>query len=293
MVKDMIVIEDAENVAGRIVYGKLSGSVDLADLTAAWEKRDLPMEILPSPCTTEHALRTAFNEHTKTRGIRVLVRPLPDKVSGYALVNEAGYDEDLVHAQTLKCKIDKESVLHFAPKDHFAIEQIRHSYEINLATLDTILFSGWLWRKVMYWLSAVALRPKGGIYFIPREKIPLWEKVVSAIDEVSGHEIYSIPAMKTQDAIEAILDAVLSDAQRSINEIETGLQDAMDGDMGKRAVKHRVTMCQRASKKLEAYDVLLGNRLEDIKSKLVNLEEKFSVAMLLGYDDQTGGFFNA
>lgn len=282
--KELIVVNVADGTAGRIVYGKLKGTVEVDTLADAWEEKGLPKDLLPNPPTLEYALRRAFHE---LGAKRMLVRPLGDDVDGYALVHESVSSAELSHAQELTGEIVKgangERELRLTPDDHPFADQVRRRYLEAQDELDTTLFSNWFWTKIPPWVAAVCHRLKGGMYFVPRHRLADWYKVVEAVQEVSEHRIFNIPAMYCDEAIEAILDAVTTEAEEMTKKIDAELKSAQAGakEMGARAMHNRVALCDAAAEKLEAYEDLLGAKLDAIQERVADLQAQYTQAALL------------
>ncbi len=285
---ELMVVNGAENVAGRIVYGKLKGTVEVETLADAWRERELPEKLLPQEPTLEYALKRAFMELGERR---MLVRPLGDGVDGYALVHEDARGSDLEHSSVLKGEIvtiNGDRQLQLTPEDHPLAEQVRKRYLEAQDELDTTLFSNWFWTRIPPWVAAVCHRPKGGMYFVPRHRLEDWLKVVDVVTEVSDHKIFSIPAMHCDEAVEAILDAVMTEAEEMVERIDRELKEAQAGEreMGVRALNHRIRRCDAATEKLEAYEELLGMKLDGIQDRVADLQAQYSRAVLLTKEEK-------
>jgi hypothetical protein len=282
--KELIVVNGADGTAGRIVYGKLKGTVEVDTLADVWEEKGLDKKLLPQQPTLEYALRRAFKE---LGAKRMLVRPLGDDVDGYALVHEDAQGSDLDHEVELKGEIvkgsDGERHLQLTPHDHPMAEQVKRRFLEAQDELDTTLFSNWFWTKIPPHVDAVCHRPKGGMYFVPRHRLDEWYKVVAAVQEVSEHRIFNIPAMYCDEAIEAILDAVTTEAEEMAKKIDAELKAAQAGakEMGVRAMNNRVALCDAAAEKLEAYEDLLGAKLDAIQERVGDLQAQYTQAALL------------
>jgi hypothetical protein len=280
----IVVVDGSDNTAGRIVYGRLSGTIEYETLVDAWKERDLPEEILPKAPTKEYALRRAFRE---LGAKRMLVRPLGDDVAGYALVHERASSSALSHEQDLTGSLakgsDGELHLTLSPHDHPYAAQVRQRFAEAQDELDTRLFSHWFWKKVIDWVDAVAQRPGGGMYFVPRQRLDDWYKAIEVIKEVSDHKIFSIPAMHCNEAVEAILDAILCESEDMLSKIDSELSAYQKGEkaMGSRALKNRVSVCDAATAKLEVYEELLEMKLDSIQERVGNLQAKYSQQVFL------------
>jgi hypothetical protein len=295
----VVVVADAGNVAGRVVYWRLAGTVEHEVLVDAWAEADLDLALLPSPPSPLHSLRRTMAVLTGTRSKRrLLVRPLGRGVDGFALVHEAADGRDLEHATILTASISDERTEAGTP-----ILDVRPGPALNIIDLDA---AGWanggVQRDVQrqfgvacmehdpgatsYWLTnllpkmnAVSLRDKGGVYFLPRDMIPVWDRMVEVIRSVSDHAIFQLPAMQTQDAVDAILDAVTQEAKTLATSIERELNDGEE--LGKRALQTRVRYCDEMRAKLDRYAELLDTKLDDIDARLDSLKANVAQAILM------------
>src|SRR5262249_33091912 len=98
----------------------------------------------------------------------------------------------------------------------------------------------------------------------------------------SSHKVYEIPAMKSDEAMAAIMDAILAEADRDATTIETEIDT---GALGERALGERATRCLALAAKLEIYEALLGKSMEDVKSRITSLHAQVTQAALMASAD--------
>jgi len=126
--------------------------------------------------------------------------------------------------------------------------------------------------------QAISLRDTGGIYFVPAQGHADWTRFGEVIKSVSSHRIFEIPAVKNDKAVEAILDALKSEAQQQIEQIE----EALDEDkLGVRALRSRAERCLDMEKKLTSYERLLDVSAEDIRESLEALQARIVSASIV------------
>lgn len=278
----IFVAPEAAETAGAISYWRLSGNVALAALTTAWRAQGLDESILPSEPGDEVALGRAVRE---LQGKRRLVRPLAKRGAWVVKdeeVTPAG--DDVRHVRVAVVKFENGSAAiepgeaPFETYDSVAA-QIRDGFRkarIELAPED---ISGWL-IKLAKDRSSVSLRDSGGIYFVPRTAVEFWRKAVSAIQSVGAHRIFQIPALKNDEAIDAILDAVTAETSAAVAEIEAELIKEGDDALGARALKTRGEICGSLLDKVAAYEELLGVKLTALVSKIEDLRAGVAAAAL-------------
>lgn len=267
------------NVAGRVVYWRLEGSVEHGVLVDAWRAAGLDEKLLPLPPTPERALKRALRGFSSKR---LLVRPL--KVPGYSLVSETAEDRHLEHGQTLTVVLvygddAGRPALEIEPAGHELAVDVRKRFLAELEELDTTDISNWLGRLTTA-VHAVSLRDKGGVVFVPRDDLPTWDRFVGVLEDVSESKVFQIPAMPTSSAVEAILDAIVSEATDVAVEIENDLADPAV-ELGPRALATRSGRCESTIAKVGRYEALLGARLDSIRKRIDDLKANIAAASLL------------
>ena len=288
--QQILAVPDAEQ-AGAIVYWRLSGIVNADRLTECWLEAGLPESMLPETPTPDAALRRAVYEQ-KAR--RRLVRKLPTG-KGWAIVNESVENDKLKYTVDIRVYLNKIGRVQFeipneeklaaekitgtasALDRHRAIcQQVEGAYYEHLDEFTASDISAWLVRLADKY-SAVSLRERGGIYFVPRTTIDSWRRVVSAIRQASAHHCYEIPALKSSDAVDAILDAVVREAQ---SETDAMQEEMSKGDLQSRALINRSERCDSMLAKLKEYETLLGANLGEIAKRVDDLKADITIATL-------------
>ena len=260
---DLLAVEGGNQVTGAVVYWALSGDLDLAKLATEWAAADLPMSWLPSAPSAKMALGLAAKA-LQSRSL--LVRQ--DPKGGWTFVTEAGTLDEQGKAQlsydvgprmflggddgvTLVLEmVDGTNPTEMAVALH---HKVLLSYDQNRSTVANRDISAWLVALASK-LNAVSLRDHGGVYFVPRTTIDTFRAARTAIKACSAHSIFSIPAMKSADAVAAIIDAVTREAQELVVETQTLLID----DLGSRAAQTRIAAVEKLLEKMASYEKLLG-----------------------------------
>lgn len=273
--------------AGAIVWWKISGHTEVKALTEAWTKRvDLDPDLLMNDPTPGAALRRALacHAHTVPDG-RQLVSGLGDENS-YAIVRETPDGQDVHHKTLLKARLAQAAgegpVVYLwdhddAPRNMaFNIQQ---TYRANLTTFSGQDVSNWFATTLLPAYNAVSLREQGGMWFVPRTHLALWREAVAAIREVSGHQVFEIPALSTEhEAIAGILDAIASEAETAATKLEDELLND-DGSLGVRALKSRATKLDGVANKVTSYENMLGVSLDNLRNRLEKLNAVVAAAI--------------
>jgi len=276
---EIYAVPDAER-AGAIVYWRLSGTVDALKLTEAWQDAGLADALLPETPTPDAALRRAVYEQ-KAR--RRLVRKLPNG-KGWAIVEEKIEGDDLAYAVGLRVTLNKigRVALH-ADEDKSDLASVQviggeivNAFDQHLDHFSASDISAWLVHFAAK-CGAVSLRERGGIYFVPRDTLPYWRKAVAAIASASDHSCYEIPALKSDEAVDAILDAVMREAQSATDAMADELET---GELQARALCNREEQCTAILAKLKQYEALLGRNMGTLTARVDDLKADIAIAAL-------------
>ena len=284
--------EDLREAAGLIVYWTLSGLVDLQDLAERWKADGMPEDVLPQPPSLEEVLRRAAQAAVPDSR-RMFIRPLKargawEMVSELVEVNGGG-KERLKHTAEITGAVrrDKgcdpvvllEDVRAGSPVEaHPLLAVIRANVVAYTGTLTVSDISGWLVGCAGQLCAGVPLRDRGGLYFIPRDRIGVWRKVAAAVTAAGPHRCYEIPAMKTAEAVEAILVSVRKETEAAMGEIEAYLAKGEVSTKGKNAYTRAA---EEMGQKVEHYAALLGVSLNDMLERLVGLKGAVVAAKLI------------
>lgn len=286
----LMITPETMATAGAVSYWRLSGTVNMEQLIVAWKAQGLDPKLLPSPPSPETALGRAVRElQTK----RQLVRPLARR-GLWAVVEERVEAGNELAYRTLVRAIYNQAApddLELVRVDATTAEfvalngQIVANYKRFRGELDQSDISAWL-VDLTSRSNAVSLRDTGGIYFVPRDSVESWRKVVAALRAVSAHQIFTIPAMKNSEAIEAISDAVAIEAEAIAVAMERELAATGDDALGERALATRALQCQNTIAKIAAYEGLLDVQLLKVRERIERLSADVAHAALLASADE-------
>lgn len=226
---------------------------------------------LPTPARAlERAMKSCASRHRLAR---------PTK-KGWALVDETEGANGLEYKPFLTASIFEENDGHLVLSDFDAAEKLglREKFVVARRTFTQQDMSAWLCALVAN-VHAVALREVGGVYFVPRTDLDIWQTMMAAVKEVTAHKPYKIPAMQSKDATEAILAAVEAEAAKFVEDIE---EEMKGGAMGSRAMGTKRSRIEEMVSKVGSYESLLGAALPNMQAKLKKLHRSLAGAAMLG-----------
>lgn len=276
----------SSHTAGAIVWWRLSGNLAVDDLTGLWEKHELPKHGLPKSWTiTSPGLSVALHRAMQTqKGPRRLVRGLPNN-AGWALVSERSVETsgksteltevNLEYDTTVKVALDAVGRLKFDPLTSSFANAIHDAFERAQVEVTPTDVSSWL-VKMMDRLGGVPLRDTGGIYFIPAYAMDKWRKLVAVLRECSAHVLLNVPALRSDEAVTAIKDALVQQAEAEFNAMFDELADGI----GERALKNRQATLNELESKIGKYEKLLDVSLVELRAQAEKLTAAMGAAAL-------------
>lgn len=264
---DFIVVPDG-STAGAIVWWELSGAIDLDDMCSVLEISGFPNEWFPPPPPRLAYILRALKSCVRNK--RELIRPLAHP-GQWELVSER-----VVTAPDNAVKLEYEPLFRLMVEDDairvtpFSADGAAACAHLNperfkfySRTLDVREISLWLIMCAER-MDCVSLRQKGGFYFIPEPRLKLWHLLRDAVRNASDCRMYEMPAMRTSEAVESILNGLREEAIWRMAQFEDWL---VNGSITTRGINVRLRDLDLLSAKIGRYASLLGVTLPDLTSK--------------------------
>ena len=285
--KDLMVTPEALGVCGSVSYWRASGSVSIATMAAAWDAAGLDKALFRKAPEPETALRRAVLDLAKRENVsdkierRTLVRPQKEP-STWAVVEEIVQEGSPPTYTTLVIvsfagsgpRVDKVNGT-WSQVDAIT-DAVTHRFSAQQGLFAPEDITGWL-VKLAYANGAVTLRDSGGVYFIPRPAMEFWNKAADAIQSASDHKVFRIPAMRNDEAVAAIIDAVTLEAEQEAQKIN----DEIMAGLGDRAIETRKDRIAELLAKVGSYEELVGQKMK-ISERLESLQASIATAKLIG-----------
>lgn len=279
---DLVAVQGQETIetAGAITYWSLEGETNLRDIRDALMIEGVEGRLLPTGPTMQEAL--ARGAKASCRDNRQLIRPL--QRGAWAFIQEQVNADNLhlEHQQILTGRVLLVENTDGTKREAYDVQAARgvERTEALDQLVDEILSEADRQRglltanDVSWWLvyvakqlHAVGLRERGGVYFVPRDVLPAWRKIARVLSEETGHKVFEIPAVKTEEAVEAILTAVRTHVVSSFKEAEEYLQGKVS-NKGLNAIEKKL---DETKGYVSHYVDLLGQALPDLADKLENI----------------------
>lgn len=265
-------LDEANKNSGALVYWRLEGEVDPKELALHWQAAGLDPDLLPSTPAPSTALSRTMREQGDHRR---LVRPLEER-GAHALVRERAEGAELSYDVALRARLDVAGRVLVEPADHPLVARIKAAYDHHLEVCSSDDIGAWLVALVGK-VDGVAMRDRGGIYYVPPSRIEAWEAMTTCLRRVSNHRMFAIPAIAQGRAVEAILDAISQEAEADATKMEAEL---LSDELGGRALASRVARTEALEAKVVRYEELLGSKLDTLRERLEALRANIAVAIL-------------
>jgi hypothetical protein len=272
VIKNVIAVKDSED-AGCISWWRLSGDINKQALEDAWTQLGLPEDLLCIRSTPATALAAALFGVSEKR----LLKRSTDKSGEFAMVRETAAGGALTYAEECRAFLDDNDELKVSGTNPVLCEKIKAAYDYQMSVHGAYEVSQWLAGRVLPELDALSLRDKGGIYFVPKHRLELWRLIVKALRQVSSHAVFEVAAMRTEEAVHAILDAVEREAAAVAQAMETEL---IEEDLSVRVLRNRVAKLDEMAAKVSTYEALLGSNLDKLRERLEALNAQMAAAIL-------------
>lgn len=275
---DLFALIDAnEDVCGAIVFWRIEGGVPIAAVRAELEAAGLPDKVLPEAPTREVVLSRAVKHACgAVPGRRPVTRLLKDGSWSIAMALDA--EEDAA-ARVADDRFGRRLALvpvarvRLSPGGKFIGKADDASGEAFLAScealvnaagesLDVADVPAWL-VKLTGAVDATALRPQGGVYFVPRHTMPAFRAIVAAVHGHTATRITAIPAVKGDDASGAILEGLRHEAEAAF----AALMEATN-EKGDVARRNRQSEIDALVKKIERFEASIGSRATAARAAL-------------------------
>jgi hypothetical protein len=258
-------------VAGGIVYWSLGGSVDVGALKQEFENVGLDPSLLPVVPTESVALKRAVQARSEHR---LLARPV-NRGKTWLLVKESPNGSDADYAIETKASLESGQLV--VSSNNGVGDEIRSAFDHALSHYDPSDIASWLVR-IAYNCKAVALRPRGGVYFVPRENIDTFNKFISVLSASVAPEcsVYRIPALQSDEAVQAILAAIEEEATAAIAEIEADVANCVQN----RVKESRRLLCAQLVEKVKYYEDLLSANLDSLRTRIEDLNISLAESVL-------------
>jgi hypothetical protein len=239
-------------------------------------------ELIPSPKNDTQALLRALNMVFKksdtviktvrgTSGYKVFGRQdLPNNKHRYVEALRVTFDEngELVFETN-----DAETSVEFTGMHqwHIKAEFSQQKGLVAGGSLGTILSAA------CRSLGGIALRPRGGSYWIPTSQRGKWESIVEVVSlSCARNTVSCIGTTTDKSTMEAICTALIAQVESKLEQLD---RDLDDDTLGKRALATREREAQELDSLVVDYEKILGRTLKSLRDRTEEVEARAAMAI--------------
>ena len=286
-----------KSMVGASVFWQLAESVDYDTLVVTLDEMpgsENGYDCIPSECSSASALLRALNKHYGNRSTLIkagVKHPMPGNKSpvyGVFERNETGKLNDSFELSWTVGLVNgdrgSESV-HDLKTNGLVFEGLVDSgvvqelFADELPKLGGTEQSGWLTHLVKSKLRGI---PFGnGQFFIAPQFVPHWRALAASLAPL-GIRLHEIPAMRSEQAVAAVVASLEAYSGKLAAELETELQtyDQAQADPKKRKIQQRVvdSRIEKANEQLKiimTYETLFDTKMDDLRAKFDEAKAAF------------------
>lgn len=234
---------------------------------------------VPEPRTPPAAFKDALQEVYS--GSSWDIRRLQDSDS-FEVVSVKLRPYPMHNTRTEHCvaRIESDGSVRFAPMPEEAADVVA-AYNRHLGLLRPPQV-GRAIVSIVYHLRGTALRPSGGVYWLPSSSMDKWTAVSDVIERsgVGGqNKVYVVRHAMDHDSIRAVHDALRNEVLTEAQRLEKEVNDPAVA-LGERALRNRESQCYALRQKIKEYEGVLGLSLRWLSEEVERVEDAAAMAAL-------------
>jgi len=282
------VSDDMKNIAGASVSWKLVQEVDYDDLCAKLKAGGFAF--LPEPTTPASALLRVMTQLFQNKD--ALVKPVPNpnktKHPAYGVLPKTTEGEKVTFREMWACGLDvvgQSAELCFSASTPVREqENVEVLYPAALANLGQTELSNWLVNFVKGQLRGVPTVGGAGTYFIGPDEVKVWRQLREVLSGY-GIRLYEIPAMRSEQAMECVLESVRQFTDGAVKELEEDLDkyraiknnpDPKARKIQGRVLEARLAKITEQCAVVERYETIFDTKLTSIRETFGKLQIGFT-----------------
>ncbi len=222
-------------------------------------------DLMPRPRTPKAILHEALK--ARYANSKVLVRPL-DKRSAFTVVREDRGEATNEYINEIGAEVDDDGKITLTPYNSTDQWMIETAYENAAGVIPGINVTRLL-VGALNGLYGIALKPSGGVYWLPEKRLARWSQIVKVIEDAakeSGkNNVFLLRSVADADAMRTVRAGIINDISRALEEITKDLEE---GGLGELGLQSRVDRAKALHRKLKEYEGVLGESLSDVREKI-------------------------
>lgn len=161
------------------------------------------------------------------------------------------------------------------------VDRIRELFAAHKANI-TGASIGKLLVEVLERLGGTALRPSGGVYWIPGHTVNRWEAIATIVEECAvekeGNAVYCITHSFNERSVRAVKDAITAEIKAAS---ETVIDEIKENDLGPDALIRRQLVAASLRARVSQYEGIIGEAMTTLHDAVKLAEEAAASAFAI------------
>lgn len=281
------------DVDGAVVYW--SAGPTMRELLCA-RMQQLGLEPhMPDQRTDAACLKASMRDYcdarsNRRRGRDKLLQPRKrQKHNGFEVLDVERGEDGNDYRMDFAAKITDDGLI-MVTRGYADASELRRYFEQHKAQL-TGAAVGQMLVSVLAQLGGTALRPSGGVYWIPGSVVRQWEAIANVVEECSAEQnrnsVYCITHQFNERSVRAVRDAIVEE----ITAASEGLvEEIRDNELGEEALTRRQLVAASLHARVSQYEQILGETLATLHEAIQVAEEAAASAIAVqASEDQFAG----
>jgi len=130
--------------------------------------------------------------------------------------------------------------------------------------------------KIIFGLAeGIAVRERGGVYFIPAHKQEVFEKLQELFSRFPGCSLDVLPVIDTKQARGSMWKSLMGDVKDEIASFKQDIANLKSKDSAREStLDNRLKRYRSLKDKMENYEILFGGTMSEIKAEVGDLESQ-------------------
>jgi hypothetical protein len=256
---------------GYAVYWSISNVRILqTDFVKMLEKLQIPLTVAPE-IRPKTALTQAIRSNVKGKGDLFHRNVLnDDKHSGIVIARQAETDDqmDVQFDMDTKVLYDKRTKLVEIRGNNK--DEIQKSFDEFKQLYTSDRFRTVVLRVIKSYCEGVAIREKGGVYFVPSTHNDNFAKLEKLFSNFPTCSLDIIPVIDTKQAKKSMWKSLVGEVTEELARFQEDLQK-LSGDLSEYSIQTRLNRYKKLKAKVESYEILLSGTASDLKKELDGL----------------------
>jgi len=255
---------------GTLMWWNLNGNrISHADLEALAQRYGMPAEYLPSEIKPNSAFKRAVRHATTKLDKEHMLRTINDdkRECSVGLVREKrnATQKDLKYVVESRITFSKDTSKIDHDQDNPIIQEIYGLYQIHLdhATEDVrTMMTNFL--KA----SGVAIRPSGGVYFVPSKFQAVLESLCNVVEKAGQNETFQLKVVESPEAKQTIAKVAKAGLEEELRQIQEQLEKFAFDKAREGTLEKKLEGFEELRAKAKMFADVLEFKVDEINNKI-------------------------